>query len=138
MTAVKKLLNKIFEAYNKKQIEKSISLAEKAEYFLVAGDIAKKQGLFNKAFELYKKGKEKNDYDCQQGCLNNFNELSKIITAKEVLTIKKIQKHEEVYNNRVLKIYQERYDYGKWNNAMFGKTADSNLTISVKNYNRLN
>ena len=134
---LKKVLNKISETYNKRKIKKGISLAEKAGYFFLAGKIAKKQGWFNKAFELYKKGKEKHNYAFRERCLDNYDKIINLISLEKSLTIKQIQKNEEICNDRILKIYGERCDCGNWNRP-WAKKINDDLTISMKNYEKSN
>ncbi|MBI2004468.1 hypothetical protein HYS72_03325 [Candidatus Pacearchaeota archaeon] len=136
---LKKLLNKIFELHAKKKIKKGISLAEKAGYFFVAGNLSKEQGRLNKAFELYKKGKEKKNYALREACLNNYDEIIRLLNLnlEESLTIRQIQKNEEIYNDRILKIYRERCDCGNWDKPRDSK-VHNDLTISIKNYGKSN
>ena len=136
---LKKVLNKIYELYNERKIKKGISLAEKAGCFFLAGQMAKEQGLFNKAFELYKKGKEKNNYIFREECSKNYDKIIGLLNLnlEESLTIRQIQKNEEIYNDRTLKIYGERCDCGNWDKPWDSK-VHKDLTISIKNYGKSN
>lgn len=116
-----KLINKLYEARNKGQINKEIEIAEKLNYFFLAGTIAKEHGLFKIAYENFKKTNQKKEIKI----------IREIVYPRKHLTMRDIKKTKEFYGGEDFKKkYKEEHSF-KYSKQQFYKKIKNYLKDSL-------
>lgn len=118
------LISGLHEAFLNGNIDEEINIAEKLGYYHHAGSRAKEHGLLKKAYENFSKIDE-----------NLKGQIEEIVFPKKFLRVQDMQKIEELFENKnSLKICQERYDNGNWDQPWSNKVHDD-LIRPFKRYN---